>query len=262
MQSIFVQKAETVKTMMQAKNLMVLLVVAAGVSLGQEAKPEWTYSGKDGPKGWGSLNPEYQTCKLGHTQSPIDIKGAKKAALPAIQFDYKPATLNIVNNGHSIQVNYPEGSWITVGDKKYQLKQFHFHHPSEEHVNGKPYDMVVHLVHADADGKLGVVAVLLKKGSANPMIQKIWENLPKDEGKAAEVAGVEVDPSALLPATTGYYTFSGSLTTPPCSEEVTWFVLKTPVEVSAEEVAAFAKVYPHNARPIQPTNGREIRESE
>jgi carbonic anhydrase len=237
---------------------MVLLL--AGAAMAQEHA--WTYSGKEGPKDWASLKPEYQTCKLGKTQSPINIKGAKKEALAPIQFDYKPATLNVINNGHTIQVNYPEGSWITVGDKKYQLKQFHFHHPSEEHVNGKGYDMVAHLVHADADGKLAVVAVLLKKGSANAMVQKIWENLPKEEGKATDVAGVEVNASALLPANTAYYTFTGSLTTPPCSEEVTWFVLKTPNELSAGEVAAFAKIYPHNARPIQPTNVREIRESQ
>ena len=230
----------------------------------QETKPahEWSYSGSEGPKNWGSIKPDYRTCKIGHEQSPIDIRGTKREALPPIQFDYKPATLKIINNGHSVQVNYPAGSFISIGDKKYELKQFHFHHPGEEHINGKPYDMVIHLVHADSDGKLGVVAVLLKKGSANPMIAKIWQNLPASEGPEKEVSGVEINPAAFLPAQTGYYTFAGSLTTPPCSEAVTWFVLKNPSEVSPDEIAAFAKVYPHNARPIQPTNGRAIAESE
>jgi carbonic anhydrase len=241
-----------------------LVLVGLPAAHAQEAKPavHWTYSGAEGPKNWASIKPEYQTCKIGHEQSPIDIRGAKKEGLPAIQFDYKLATLKIINNGHSIQVNYPPGSFITIGDKKYELKQFHFHHPSEEHINGKGYDMVAHLVHADPDGKLAVVAVLLQKGSANPLIAKIWENLPKSEGPEAEVPGVEIDPSALLPANKGYYTFPGSLTTPPCSEAVTWFVLKTPNEVSADEIAAFAKIYPHDARPIQPTNGRAIAESQ
>jgi len=244
---------------------LVCLVFANLLALhAQEAKPpvHWSYSGAEGPKNWGSIKPEYQTCKIGHEQSPIDIRDAKKQVLPPIQFDYRPATLKIINNGHSIQVNYPPGSFITVGDKKYELKQFHFHHPSEEHVNGKPYDMVAHLVHADPDGKLAVVAVLLHKGSANALIAKIWKNLPTTEGPEAEVPGVEIDPSALLPSNKGYYTFPGSLTTPPCSEAVTWFVLKTPNELSAGEVAAFAKIYAHNARPIQPRNGRTIAESQ
>jgi carbonic anhydrase len=248
--------------------LLAVLVCLVLVNLleahAQEAKPaaHWSYSGAEGPKKWGSIEPEYQTCKLGHEQSPIDIRGAKKEALPPIQFEYKPAILKIINNGHSIQVNYPPGSFITIGDKKYELKQFHFHHPSEEHVNGKGYDMVVHLVHAGPDGKLAVVAILLHKGSANALIAKIWENLPKSEGPQVEVPGVEIDPSALLPSNQGYYTFLGSLTTPPCSEAVTWFVLKTPNEVSADQIAAFAKIYPHDARPIQPTNGRTIAESQ
>jgi carbonic anhydrase len=236
----------------------------APVALGQDAKPvhEWSYSGAERPKNWGTIKPDYQTCKIGHQQSPIDIRGAKKEALPPIQFDYKPATLKIINNGHTIQINYPPGSFITIGDKKYELKQFHFHHPSEEHINGKGYDMAAHLVHADSDGKLAVVAVLLKKGSANDMIAKIWENLPKTEGPESEVAGVEINASALLPSQTGYYTFAGSLTTPPCSESVTWFVLKNPSEISKTEIAAFGKIFPHDARPIQPTNGRTIAETQ
>jgi carbonic anhydrase len=234
------------------------------VTNAQDTKPavHWSYSGAEGPKNWGSIQPEYQACKIGHEQSPIDIRDAKKEALPPIQFDYKPTALKIINNGHTIQINYAPGSFITVGDKKYELKQFHFHHPSEEHINGKPYDMVAHLVHSDSDGKLAVVAVLLKKGSANAMVAKIWENLPKTEGPEAAVSGVEVNASALLPTETGYYTFAGSLTTPPCSEAVTWFVLKNPTELSAGDVEAFAKIFPHNARPIQPTNGRTIAETQ
>jgi carbonic anhydrase len=244
--------------------ILCVLTSLIPIARAQDAKPthEWSYSGAEGPKKWGSINPDFRTCKVGHAQSPINIRDAKKEALPPIQFDYKPSPLKIINNGHSIQINYAPGSFIAVGDKKYELKQFHFHHPSEEHVNGKAYDMVVHLVHADSDGKLAVVAVLLEKGSTNAMIAKMWESLPKTEGPEVEVSSVEVNASALLPSETGYYTFLGSLTTPPCSESVTWFVLKNPTQVSEDEIAAFAKIYPRDARPIQPTNGRSILESQ
>jgi carbonic anhydrase len=247
-------------------NIRILfLLLAACLCSSQEAKPAghgWTYVGEEGPKHWGDLKPDYKTCKLGQQQSPIDIRDAKKSELPPIQFDYKPSPLKIINNGHTIQVNYAPGSTITVGDKHYELKQFHFHHPSEEHINGKAYDMVIHLVHADSEGHLAVVAVLLKKGSVNPAIQKLWDNLPAVEGKEQAPAGVEINAAALLPQPLGYYTFAGSLTTPPCSEGVTWLVLKSPEEISAGQIEAFAKLYPHNARPIQPLNGRPVEQSE
>lgn len=248
--------------MKHSRGILWLLLAVLSTLQAQENKhgAEWTYSGAEGPAKWGSLATDYATCKLGHQQSPIDIRDAKKQALPPIQFDYKSAPLKVINNGHSIQIDYAPGSFMTVGDKKYELKQFHFHHPSEEHIMGKGYDMVADLVHAGADGKLAVVAILLKKGSANGMVQKIWDNLPKSKGKEEEVSDVEINASALLPGNTGYYTFSGSLTTPPCSEEVTWYVLKMPSQVSAGEVATFAKMYPHDARPIQPANGRIILE--
>jgi carbonic anhydrase len=251
------------------KTLTPLSVFLAAWCLAQDATPavpppghEWTYEGAEGPKRWGDLKPGFATCKLEHKQSPIDIRDPKKTSLPPIQFDYKASPLKIINNGHTIQVNYAPGSFIAVGDKRYELRQFHFHHPSEEHIDGKAYDMVIHLVHADPDGHLAVVAVLLHKGSANPVIQKLWENLPQAEGKEQAVSGVEVNAAALLPEPLGYYTFEGSLTTPPCTEQVTWFVLKTPLDLSAQQVAAFAKLYPHNARPTQPLNGRVVAETQ
>jgi carbonic anhydrase len=228
----------------------------------QEAHPpHWAYQGEEGPAAWGKLDAAFATCSVGHTQSPIDIKGAKSADLPVLKFDYKAVPLNIIDNGHTIQVNYPAGSSLTVDGKVYTLKQFHFHHPSEEHINGHGYAMVAHLVHADSEGHLAVVAVLLTEGADNPLIASLWKNLPSEKGKATDVASVTVDPNQLLPADHGYFTFAGSLTTPPCSEGVTWYVLKHQSPISKEEVAAFAKIYPKNARPIQPANGREIRET-
>jgi len=221
----------------------------------------WSYKGENGPTSWGKLDSAYNTCSLGHTQSPIDITGAKTSDLPALAFDYKTAPLNIIDNGHTIQVNYPSGSTLTVGEKAYTLKQFHFHHPSEEHINGRAYDMVVHLVHADAAGHLAVVAVFLNKGTANPLLDSLWANLPAQKEKAVDVSGVTLNAKDLLPGDHGYYTFAGSLTTPPCSEGVTWYVMKTPMPLSDAQLAAFVRLYPLNARPIQPTNGREILET-
>jgi carbonic anhydrase len=235
------------------------LTLSAWPAAAEDAKPpHWTYEGEHGPKYWGSLDSAYGTCKLGTHQSPIDIRGAKPADLPAIQFSYQPAPLKVIDNGHTIQVTWPSGSFITVGDQKYELQQFHFHHPAEEKVNGKSFPLVAHLVHKNAEGKLAVVAVLLAAGNANPVVAELWKHFPAEEGKEVAPEGVSINPTDLLPAKRGYYTFTGSLTTPPCTEGVTWLVLKTPAQVSKDEVAAFAKKFPNNARPVQPLNGRVV----
>ncbi len=248
----------------------VLLVVTAFlVPIGSRAqwKTQWSYEGTAGAEHWSALDPDYASCNAGKEQSPIDIRNAEKAELPAIRFEYKSGPLKyLINNGHTIRVNYHDapgtGSFLVVGGKRYQLTQFHFHRPSEEYINGKPYDMVVHLMHIASDGNIAGVAVLLKAGSANATIQRIWDHMPKTEGQEEEVAGVEVNPAGLLPNETGYYLYPGSLTAPPCTEGVTWFVLKTPVDISVGEINAFAKLYPHDVRPIQPLNGRIVKESQ
>ena len=223
--------------------------------------PHWSYSGSTGPTHWSALEHDYSSCGIGGTQSPIDIRDedVRKSDLPTIEFRYKPSPLRIIDNGHTIQVNYPPGSFIKVGDKDYELLQFHFHKPSEEEVNGRSYDMVAHLVHRDSAGHLAVVAVLLEAGhEENALLRTLWNNLPKTKEAERTVQGVSIDASDLLPASHAYYTFAGSLTTPPCSEGVTWFVLQHPTGVSNDEVARFGKLYPRNARPVQPLNGREI----
>jgi carbonic anhydrase len=221
----------------------------------------WDYGDALGPSHWGDLNPEFATCKNGHHQSPIDIRNPKQAALPPIQFEYKPSPLHIIDNGHTIMVNYSPGSFISVGDKKYVLKQFHFHRPSEEKINGKGFDMTVHLVHADEDGKLAVVAVLLQKGEDNPLVHELWSDLPKEKDEEEFFDNVQINLSQILPSDRSYYTFPGSLTTPPCSEDVTWFVLKHPVTISAEEVERFSQLYRDDARPTQPLYDRVVLES-
>ena len=237
----------------------VLLVASACcLSTARAEGPHWSYKGHGGPGEWGELDKEFATCGSGKLQSPIDIRGAKTSAeLPAIRFNYQPVPLQSLENDHTLQVNYPPGSFMEVGGKRYELVQFHFHKPSEEKVNGKAHDMVAHLVHKDADGKLAVVAVLLDKGGANDTIDTIWRHRPKHREEVYK-PGVIIDASKLLPVQQGYYTFDGSLTTPPCSEGVRWFVLKSPTKIGTIHVDAFGRVYPMTARPTQPLNGRAV----
>jgi carbonic anhydrase len=239
-----------------------LTLLPTALAFAQEHQSShWGYDGDHGPSHWGDLSPEFAPCKTGHHQAPIDIRNAQKADLPPIHFDYRSSPLHIIDNGHTVMINYAPGSSIRVGAKQYTLKQFHFHRPSEEKIDGKTYDMVVHLVHADEDGNLAVVAVLLEKGDNNPLIRELWSDLPKEKEKEEKLDTVTINVASLLPADRAYYTFSGSLTTPPCSENVTWFVLKHPVAISAEEIEQFAKLYRHDARPTQPLYDRVVLES-
>jgi carbonic anhydrase len=239
------------------------LTLALALTIGaQDHKSgHWGYDGDQGPNHWGDLSPEFALCGSGHHQSPIDIRNPQKADLPQLQVDYKPSPLHIIDNGHTIMINYAPGSYIQVGDKRYMLKQFHFHRPSEEQVNDKTYEMSLHLVHADEQGNLAVVAVLLQRGSDNPLVHELWTDLPKEKEHEEQLDNVQINVKALLPLDLGYYTFPGSLTTPPCTENVTWFVLKQPVTVSAAEIQQFEKLYRHNARPTEPLYDRVVLET-
>jgi carbonic anhydrase len=222
----------------------------------------WEYRGEHGTAHWARLAPDYATCAAGHAQSPIDIRHAKAAALPALAFSYGRVAPAIVNNGHTIQVTVPPGQFLQVGERRYELLQFHFHTPSEERIGGRASAMVAHFVHRDAEGKLGVVAALIEPGKPNPGFEKVMSHLPARAGETLTMEGMELDLAGLLPTERRYYDFEGSLTTPPCSEGVHWMVLATPVTISREALQRFRRFYPANARPVQPTNGREIRISE
>jgi len=237
--------------------------LAAGPVIAQDHAPHWSYQGASGPARWAALEPEFGACGTGHAQSPIEIRRdlAQKAELPAIRFDYRPVPLKVIDNGHTIQVIYAPGSFIEVGGHRYELVQFHFHKPSEESIDGRRQAMVAYLVHNDAEGRIAVVAVLLNPGAINPMVASLWNNLPTRKGVELAPANVEIDASDLLPTDHAYYTFAGSLTTPPCSEGVTWLVLKTPSTLSEGQISRFSRVYPMNARPLQPLNGRVVRVS-
>ncbi len=219
----------------------------------------WGYAGLGAPENWSKLKSNYALCGTGKRQSPIDIRGGIKVDLEPIRFDYKPTEFRVIDNGHTVQVEVGEGSTITVMGQSYQLVQFHFHRPSEERINGKTYDMVAHLVHKDYDNRLAVIAVLMEKGMEHPIIQTLWNYMPLEVGMESQPPGVVIDLNRLLPEKRDYYTYMGSLTTPPCSENVLWMVFKNPVPVSPEQIGIFSRLYPNNARPVQPTHDRLIK---
>lgn len=224
------------------------------------APPPWAYAGPGDPAHWAQLDPAFGACGKGTRQSPIDIRDGIKVALDPIGFSYQPSAFRVIDTGHTVQVNLAPGSFIEVNNRRYELKQFHFHRPSEERVDGKSFDMVAHLVHQSADGRLAVVAVLLQSGPGQEIVQSVWNNLPLEKGEEM-VARNPLDPKLLLPKDPAYFTYMGSLTEPPCSEGVLWMVMKQPVSVSPEQIAIFARLYPMNARPVQPSGDRLIKES-
>jgi carbonic anhydrase len=224
-------------------------------------RPHWAYAGAAGAERWGDLQADYATCKTGRLQSPIDIQGAAKADLQPLGFHYVPSRAEVVNNGHTIQINLTPGNSLQLESGSYKLVQFHFHTPSEEKINGKSYPLVAHMVHRSDDGKLAVVAVLFTSGRPNPTLDKVFAVMP-DTAEAKLELSDGLNPADLLPVDQGYFAYMGSLTTPPCSEGVRWHVLKQPVELSPAQLSAFRKLYPMNARPTQEVNGRAVQETQ
>ncbi|MBU6270168.1 MAG: carbonic anhydrase family protein [Betaproteobacteria bacterium] len=229
-------------------------------SQGHGQAVHWSYSGNGGPENWWRLKPEFARCAEGARQSPINIRGGIQVDLEPIRFEYRASAFSVIDNGHTVQVTTSPGNTLSVMGRRYELVQFHFHRPAEERVDGRVFDMVAHLVHKDPDGRLAVVAVLLDRGQPNPTIQAVWNSLPLERNEPlAGTAPLELE--QLLPVNRGYYTYMGSLTTPPCSEGVLWLVMKEPVTVSTEQIAIFSRLYPMNARPLQPIGDRLVKES-
>jgi carbonic anhydrase len=220
----------------------------------------WSYSGQVGPQAWGGLRPEFGLCAKGERQSPIDIREGIAVDLEPIQFRYQPSGFSVIDNGHTVQVNLAPGNTIEVGGRRFELFQFHFHRPSEERIDGRQFELSVHLVHKDSEGRLAVVGVLLGKGAAQPVVQTVWNNLPLERHQDVK-ARATLDPSELLPQDRRYYTYMGSMTTPPCSEGVQWLVLRQPVSAAPEQIDIFSRMYPMNARPVQNAAGRRILQS-
>jgi carbonic anhydrase len=236
------------------------IAVASHVAPDRQPAAHWGYEGRGGPQAWGRLKPEFRQCAVGQRQSPIDIRDGIALELEPVQFDYQPSGFSVIDNGHTVQVNVAPGNSIEVNGKRYALQQFHFHRPSEERINGRQFEMDTHLVHQDAEGRLAVVAVLLERGAAQPLLQTVWNNLPLEKNEEF-AARAQIDLNQLLPTDRRYFTYMGSLTTPPCSEGVLWLVMQQPVPVSAQQIDIFSRLYPMNARPIQQAAGRMIKQS-
>jgi len=229
--------------------------------------PVWGYEESDGPSKWGSLSSKWSVCGAGKMQSPIDIEKTAKIDLPELRAEFKPATLmiihhehmaDVINTGHSIQVNYTEGDTLKVGGEEFQLLQYHFHSPSEHTVGGKHFPIEMHMVHKSANGKLAVVGVFIEEGKHNSAFDPVWSNLPSSKSVQHHLEHVTVDVNQLLPTRKTTYRYDGSLTTPPCSEGVKWIVMTDPVQISAQQINAFRNVMKDNNRPVQPLNARRV----
>ena len=239
------------------KNMLIGCMLLASFAAQADSSTHWEYSGEEGPSNWAKLTPEFGAC-AGKNQSPINLTGFIKADLKPIKFAYVASGNEILNNGHTVQVNFAEGSSIMVEGNRFDLKQFHFHEPSENQINGKSYPMEAHLVHADKDGNLAVVAVMFVEGKENKLLAKLWPEMPPKSGEKQALSSL-ILAAGLLPSNRDHYRFNGSLTTPPCSEGVRWLVMKKPVSASKEQIEAFAQVIHHpNNRPIQSVNARPV----
>ncbi len=233
----------------------------------EDYESHWGYDEVDGPGDWADLSPECLLCREGQAQSHIDLTDAQPADLDPMGINYQPASLRIIrhehlvdviNSGHTIQINYDEGSTITVEATEFELAQYHFHAPSEHSVDGKSFPMEMHLVHVSEQGEIAVVGVLIEEGSHNPAFEPVVEHIPLESGDEEHLEHVQVQIDDLLPADRSTFRYSGSLTTPPCSEGVRWFVLVQPLELSVQQIQSFARVISGNNRPLQPHNGRDL----
>ena len=239
--------------------LLMLFMTPASLFASDQAA-HWSYKGAEGPEHWSELSDDYHMCRNGRNQSPVDLQQNVHAELPQLVFEYFSQPTRETNNGHTIQLDVESGSFLKIPsrDRIFELKQFHFHSPSEHTIEARSFAMELHFVHADASGELAVVGVMLKEGKEHPVLNKLWTFMPEQAGESV-AAPIGIEETDLLPPTREYYYYSGSLTTPPCSEGVAWFVLKNPIEASAEQIAIFKKrVGPATNRPVQPRNARLI----
>ena len=222
----------------------------------------WGYTAEVAPSHWSELKESFKMCSEGKSQSPINIVATSDIELPTLNLNYTTGSKSIIDNGHTVQVNIDDGSVLKIDGADYKLKQFHFHTPSENNINGASFPLEAHFVHATDDGKLAVVAVMFKEGTENATLAKIWKKLPVlKRGTEAKCGLTSDEVKSLMPTNKDYYKFTGSLTTPPCSENVKWHVYKTPLTVSKAQASAFTALFGHpNNRPIQDTNKRVIEE--
>ena len=232
------------------------ICMSHGASAEEAHEKHWTYEGEEGPEHWGELKPDYKTCTIGTQQSPINLAKPVHAELSKLVLDWKPFPLTVTHNGHTIVVNIPPGNTTSEGDgEKFNLIQFHLHHPSEHLLDGKPLPMEAHFVHFnEKKDQALVIGVFLLEGAANPAWTSVFSNLPKEKGEIK--TSLTLDPNELLPAKHDRYRYEGSLTTPACGEFVHWNVLKASMTASAEQIKALGGLFSNNARPVLPLNRR------
>lgn len=247
-------------------NLLVIAICFLGINLffpqvlAEKKIANWSYDGADNPTQWSKISPDFQLCEIGKYQSPININNPTDTTSvnPAnIEFNYKPTSLSVVNNGHTIQVNYQPSSTIKIQGKKYELLQFHFHTPSEHTISGKASAMELHLVHRNPKGEIAVLGVMMEKGKSNPWIEQIWRRIPTP-GTQNDFQNLTINAANFLPKSKSYFSYTGSFTTPPCTENVSWNLLIKPIQISERQITTFQTLYQVNARPVQPVNGRII----
>ncbi|MBT8363336.1 MAG: carbonic anhydrase family protein [Deltaproteobacteria bacterium] len=232
-----------------------------------DSQVHWGYEPGKGPSKWGKLHRDWALCAEGKQQSPIDLTGARQKKMDGMKLEFPTANLKIVHqthvlealdNGHTIQINYDGGETLEIGSRRFALRQYHFHSPSEHTVNGRHYPMEMHMVHTSQDKKLAVIGVFIEQGRHNEAFDRIWSNLPMQTGQEVHHENVQVDIDHILPQNKATYRYRGSLTTPPCSEGVGWFVYVEPIELSRDQIEAFRKIFHGNNRPIQPLNDRSL----
>lgn len=218
----------------------------------------WSYEGPEGPAHWGALGPDFAACAKGQRQSPIDLASADLATAPRLDVAWQPFAGTVENNGHTLQVaaNPATPNTLSLDGKSYAFLQFHFHHPSEHAVAGGHWPLEVHLVHKSEAGDLAVLGILFRPGRENSALGNMLARAPRSRGKTA--LEKPVDLTQFLPASAATYRYAGSLTTPPCSEIVSWIVFRDPIEAGIGQLESFARLFPMNARPLQPSFQRGI----
>lgn len=226
-----------------------------------EPVAHWSYDGSTGPAFWAELDRSYRLAKTGKRQSPIDIdsKATIKTALPPLRFDYQPERIAAINNGHTIQHDETSQSFLTLGTDKFGLKQYHVHTPSEHTLDGKHFEMEIHFVHKSDAGKVAVVALLVEASEKSTLDFPVYR-LPEGDGQGVAYRGTR-NAKDFLPTSLDYFSYPGSFTMPPCSEDVLWIVLKHPVAIHPGVIQRFRAILKANNRPVQSLNDRVIRQS-
>ena len=253
---------EKVKTNISfIKGIAIISIFILSNSVFAQSATHWGYSGAQGPNAWGNLDTGFELCGKGQNQSPINIGKTSIKVLDKIKFSYRDTPIEILNNGHTIQANYQPGSHMTIAGKQYELLQFHFHSPSEHQIKGSPAPLEMHLVHKSADGVLAVVGIMFDRGRGNYLLDPIWENMPNKAKKTNRSSRGHINAAKFLPNDQTYYFYNGSLTTPPCSEGVKWFVMQNSSTVSSKQIKKFVKTVGENARPVQVIYSRNVRKA-